>query len=371
MTKHLTSSPKPGPKPGPKPKQAPDQGSSKKVPTADKDIKKNPSPDQDTNPTDIVPLVDKIQESAAARASFSISFMSGHAVAIADFVEEMKALDIEIDPANDESLATGIYALQKKLGFPEEDNAHGCDGKFGPFTLEHYNLFKLGEDRKVAGEEISGELLEENTSGNAAGNESRESLSNTSIKDTVFIGDSLAVGIKGNLSTATHLSKGGQQTSWMLQQLKTFLRARKSGKYQNIKEMVMLGGINDLASTKSVAQITSNLSQIYQLAKNAGIKIVACTVPKWDTKKFIKRIKPLWKKKGWGKNGEYTLTAIELDERTIKLNNWIRSHAPHTADLYTAMADFNKYPRAKDGLHMTGSSYGKMAQIIKTSGKIV
>lgn len=58
-------------------------------------------------------------------------------------------------------------------------------------------------------------------------------------------------------------------------------------------------------------------------SEKAGMSVVACTIPQWDIEGFLRYVKPVWKRKGWGKNGEYPLSAEELQQRTDEINQWI------------------------------------------------
>lgn len=185
-----------------------------------------------------------------------------------------------------------------------------------------------------------------------------KSLSQLALAETVFVGDSLTVGMQTALRGANFVAESGKQTGWMLSQFRNFLRERQTGKYSGVKRVVIFGGVNDIASRKTPAQIQKNLSAMYREAKAAGLDVVACTIPKWDTDAFTAR------------HGKGTVDAAVLRERTEIVNIWIRNQIGlHVADLYREI-DADRYKRAKDGLHFTGNASKAMAKFIAKEGNI-
>lgn len=184
-----------------------------------------------------------------------------------------------------------------------------------------------------------------------------KSLSQVALGETVFVGDSLTVAMQAALNGANFVAKGGRQTGWMLGQFRNFLRERRTGKYAGVKRVVIFGGVNDIASGKTPAQIQKNLSAMYREAKTAGLDVVACTIPRWDTDAFVAR------------HGKRTVDAAILRARTEAVNEWIRtqnglSEGPSKiADLDREM-DTSRYKRARDGLHFTGKASRAMAKFI-------
>lgn len=188
-------------------------------------------------------------------------------------------------------------------------------------------------------------------------------LSQVALGETVFVGDSLTVGMQTALNGASFVAKGGRQTGWMLGQFRNFLRERQSGKYSGVKRVVIFGGVNDIASGKTPAQIQNNLSAMYREAKAAGLDVVACTIPKWDTDAFVAR------------HGKRTLDAAILRERTEIVNIWIHnqiglSEGPSKIAYLDREMDTGRYKRARDGLHLTGKASRAMAKFIAKEGNI-
>jgi lysophospholipase L1-like esterase len=175
--------------------------------------------------------------------------------------------------------------------------------------------------------------------------------------------------------------KGGMQTGWMLKNFRErFFDKDDKGnyklkqEYQNgaVKKVVIEGGFNDITSLKSVESVKQNLSAIYQLAREAGLTIVASTYFDWDAKKGVEIFRRDFEKHKWG---EYPLSPEELQKRIQDLNQWVLSqHDPANGftaiDLQTEMSDHEKYPRA-DFVHPSGKGSKAMAAYIKEKGGIV
>ncbi|MFH0857514.1 MAG: GDSL-type esterase/lipase family protein [Candidatus Magasanikbacteria bacterium] len=93
---------------------------------------------------------------------------------------------------------------------------------------------------------------------------------------------------------------GGKQTEWM--------KNEASGKdFSQVNYLIILGGVNDIASGKTVAQIKTNLETIYKKAKEKNTTVIAITVTPWY---------------GQGSNTN------EAQAKTEELNNWIRTKVP-------------------------------------------
>ncbi len=93
-------------------------------------------------------LSDQVKRTAKSRAMYTRNFFKSIKGSLDAFVDELEngPFTISIDPENDESLALGIFELQKKLGFSQKDNSRGCDGKFGPYTKEVYGDYVLEKE---------------------------------------------------------------------------------------------------------------------------------------------------------------------------------------------------------------------------------
>lgn len=319
-----------------------------------------------------------VENTAEQRAGFTRKFLEKNGKTLADFVEELKKppFEITINPEDDKSLALGVFNLQKKLGFPEEDNAHGCDGRFGPFTKRAY------EERNVVSKSAgarSGLMEDAGVSPEPAVRNERKTekvdsnldFGTVKTSETVFVGDSLTFLMGPSLKGAEKVAKGAMQTGWMVKNFNNFLAERKNGMHSNIKRVSILGGFNDLTSLKSLSSIKANLTSMYEVAKRAGLTVVACTIPEWDYESGRKTFQRDFEKHGWN-GGNYPLSAEELESRTKELNEWIKSQAGSgvmVVDLFAEMHDRNKYKRG-DFVHLYGKHAANMAALIKEKGGI-
>lgn len=322
-----------------------------------------------------------VESTAEQRAGFTRNFLEQSGKTLAVFVEELKKppFEITINPDDDKSLALGVFNLQKKLGFPEEDSVQGCDGKFGPFTKRAYEgrkvVSKSAGDRSGLMDVASTVPAKEDTvvkSDKPAEEVDRNvDLGTVKISETVFVGDSLTFLMEPSLKGATKVAKGAMQTGWMVKNFNKFLAEKKSGMHSNIKRVSILGGFNDLTSLKSISSIKANLTTMYESAKSAGLTVVACTIPEWDYESGRKLFQRDFAKHGWS-GGNYPLSAAELESRTKELNEWIKSQAGPSVkvvDLFAEMHDRNKYKRG-DFVHLYGKYAANMAALIKEKGGI-
>lgn len=186
---------------------------------------------------------------------------------------------------------------------------------------------------------------------------------------TVVIGDSISVGMSKYLEGAELIAKSGKQTSWMLENFLKFVEEKKSGQHPDVKRIVIYGGINDIASLKTPEQIEKNLTKIYQVAHEAGLTVVACTMHQWDTEAFIDRYS---KRKGTS----YPLSATELDDRKKELNKWILAQKGGLVDevinFQTEMGNVNDntFKRGGDKLHLSSEGYKQTVELIKSRANI-
>jgi len=335
-----------------------------------------------------------IEGTAEQRALYTRDFLQRNGLSLKDFIEELKKerWGISILPENDKSLALGVAQLQKILGFRQIDASNGCDGKLGPYTWKIFqsHLTKLNAQKERVGlnSEIKtalpgepGESTNINQS-NRANTNIETNIEKTTMAETIVVGDSLSAGMKATKSIdgAKECFKGAMQTGWMLKNFRERFFARDSAgkytlkpEYQNgaVKKVMVLGGINDITSLKSVNQIKNNLSEIYKLARSAGLTIIACTYPDWDAEKGVEIFRRDFIRHGWG---NYPLSPDELQKRTQELNQWILSQNNPSGgfvavDLHREMTDRKKYPRA-DFIHPAGRGSKAMANYIKKQGGI-
>lgn len=111
--------------------------------------------------------------------------------------------------------------------------------------------------------------------------ESREAL--RAPGSTMILGDSIntqftsrelrdRLGIDGKISV---LAKGSQTSAWLLNEL----RSKPVSYFEGFENAVILIGTNDLGSNDSANDIWTRMEAIYQLLKEKGVKVHACTLP--------------------------------------------------------------------------------------------
>ena len=129
-----------------------------------------------------------------------------------------------------------------------------------------------------------------------------------------LLGDSITVGwgpkfIQSCGNQPLNFASGGKWTEWMLNKLQSDIIGK------GYTHLVILGGTNDIWNQKNgkdytpTETITSNLAQIYALAKQNNIKVIAGTIP------------PFTNKGGPQKN-----------EQVKEINNWIKSQLGTNVD---------------------------------------
>lgn len=361
-------------------------------------------------------LIDAVEKTADKRAGYTHKFLSKAGISIDDLADNLKnePWNISIAIGDNKSLTLGVLELQKKLGFKQVDNSKGCDGILGPFTWKKYQealvTQKSREDRTrlldgIKPPQVSGIPINDTPKNIPEAAEVEEPPVDESPKppkvpetktekapevsdkvpltQTIFVGDSITAGmaVSKSINGGKECFKGGMQTGWMLKNFRErFFDQDAQGKYklkpeyQNgaVKKVVIEGGFNDITSLKSLESVKQNLSAIYQLARDAGLTIVATTYFDWDAKKGVEIFRRNFEKHKWG---EYPLSPEELQKRIQDLNQWVLSqHDPANGftaiDLQTEMSDHEKYPRA-DFVHPSGKGSKAMAAYIKEKGGIV
>ncbi|GEM_PF-4423766 len=208
--------------------------------------------------------------------------------------------------------------------------------------------------------------------------ENTSPLPEVPIAQTVFVGDSLSVGMlhpdvkalsgsygydrtkknpRGDI-VEIGAASGGKQTSFMLRRMQSEI---EDWKRAGVKRVVIFGGVNDIGSRQSVAHIAKNLTAMYRLAHEAGINVVACTIPDWNPQRIIKDAD----------------AAAPMKSRTAELNQWILSQqgagtdGPDlVVDLFTQTADRTQFPRSPDQLHFAWKGSRNMAKLITEQGNI-
>lgn len=116
-------------------------------------------------------------------------------------------------------------------------------------------------------------------------------------------------------------------------------------------DVVILAGVNDLASGRSMQQIKNNLEDMYHFARQQGAKVTAVTLTPWAGHRL-------------GKN---------LDAQTVELNDWINRHKyPHSVVNTDSLGDFQgrllDVYNARDGLHLSRAGAAKLAELVARQG---
>ena len=348
---------------------------------------------------------DIIQQTSDKRANYTRVFFRNQGKSLDEFVANLKndPFNLTIDSSDNKSLALGISELQKKLGFLEIDGPKGCDGKFGPYTNKKYQEYLLTEKSLSSRVELKGEVdaaasPDDNpeTSDDPPGKtpdedppeetpdpslEKETELSEVPIEETVVIGDSLTAGmanVKG-FDGAIKLWRGGSSTNSILPEFLNFLSTNEEAiKEGKIKRVVIALGANDIENfgrreggqeIDTVEAIEGRFQEMFERGKQAGLSIIACTIPQSDTTERVAN----WQKIHHGK---YPYTAGEdgtLEERRHQINEFLLTQDDgekiKVIDLHKETLDEEKYVLSTDGIHYR-KGYGAMADFIKREGKI-
>jgi len=102
--------------------------------------------------------------------------------------------------------------------------------------------------------------------------------------------------------------------------------------------VVLLAGVNDLASDKSVEYVTTHLDQFYRESTQSGIKVAAITLTPWSRHA----------------KGQY------LQAETKRVNSFITRHPALCAVIDSASLK----GQAADGLHLTAQGGKNLAKIV-------
>jgi len=104
--------------------------------------------------------------------------------------------------------------------------------------------------------------------------------------------------------------------------------------------VVVLAGVNDLASGRSLEYITTALDEFYQDLDRAGAKVVAVTLTPWS--------------------GHNVGSSQKMQEDTRTLNAWIKSHPVPAVVVDTS----DLTGQGKDGLHLTRVGGEQLAKLV-------
>ncbi len=97
--------------------------------------------------------------------------------------------------------------------------------------------------------------------------------------DTIFIGDSITVGLAPFVSVVgnkTDVAKVGADSAAILRMVRS---AEDLHAFDGQKNAVVLGGTNDIGGGLSAEAIFGNLAAIWKVCKDHGLRVVALTVP--------------------------------------------------------------------------------------------
>lgn len=111
--------------------------------------------------------------------------------------------------------------------------------------------------------------------------------------------------------------------------------------------LILLGGVNDLHQGYPAEHVKENLEAMYRKAKEAGIRVVACTIL------------------------PYNLATPEIRRRILEVNEWIRhysrEHGLNFCDTYAAVHDPEnpgKLPDSPDEIHPGVEGYRRMGELL-------
>ena len=160
-----------------------------------------------------------------------------------------------------------------------------------------------------------------------------------------LLGDSMVAGICGRVAGQVICSgHTGQGTAYILQHLNSVLD-------QSPTHVVVLAGVNDLASGRSVETVKSNLSWIYEMIIAAGAIPVAVQLTPWAT---------------------HTKGRTLIAE-TLSVNAWIQSRSGirwvNTSSLGDGETRLKSEYNAGDGLHLTSAGKQLLAELIEKKVK--
>ncbi|MBT4110633.1 DUF218 domain-containing protein [Candidatus Woesearchaeota archaeon] len=103
-----------------------------------------------------------------------------------------------------------------------------------------------------------------------------------------LLGDSITVGwgpqfIQSCGNQPINYAVSGKWTPWMLTKLKSEILNK------GYTHLIVLGGTNDISGGKSAPDVIANLEQIYFLARNNNIKVIAGTIPPYNKQNSVEK----------------------------------------------------------------------------------
>jgi len=149
-------------------------------------------------------------------------------------------------------------------------------------------------------------------------------------------------------SSVTCRGLPGQGTGAILADLKTMYPGTSLSKFTDV---VVLAGVNDIASGRSIATITHNLESIYTFIRSAGARPIAVHLTPWYSYKY----------------------RADWQKATDAVNLWIsQSSLPaavvKTRDLGDFQGSLLPGYTSGDGLHLNSTGCQKLAELVVTQG---
>ncbi len=123
----------------------------------------------------------------------------------------------------------------------------------------------------------------------------------------------------------------------------------------NPTDLIVLAGVNDLASNRAPAAIAGHLDAIYREAQARGIRVIAVTVLPWE---------------GHLQKPKFAPHRDEIRAKQVEVNRWIRSQAPRVAVVDGDVLGSNGMLHqgfTRDGIHPVGLGHDALGQLIFTS----
>ena len=182
------------------------------------------------------------------------------------------------------------------------------------------------------------------------------------------MGDSITKGWKGYDTYVEYVKKlmkikpqyeffnhgvGANMTSQMQR------RFKKDILDKGYNEVIILGGVNDIASGRDLETVQNNLKEMYSAAKKKGMRVIAVTITPWGT--FQDR------------PGNKKRFPKDVQEKTLKLNQWIldqkkKGIVHEVVDLYPKMKAEDGRSMKKefrgDGLHPSPAGQREIGRIV-------
>jgi lysophospholipase L1-like esterase len=226
--------------------------------------------------------------------------------------------------------ADGAFGGQTERAIKEFQTQNGLR-ETGFLTKGEYNLLVTGEPKRAARKRI---II-------AIG----DSITANSWQKVPYT-DSLQERVKG--SRVITLGYGGKQTAFIARKLTNELKKLKRLK-KKPDDIIILAGVNDIGSGKSVEHITGNLQSMYIESKEAGARVIAVKILPWHARKSSRGKEHITKAvNAWIESSPDVDVVIE--------GNQMRSEDPSKYEM-------NK-TYTKDGIHPNDEGRKMLAKII-------